>query len=98
MTPIVQTRHEAIINATCNYFSIERKELFQKSQKMEVVYHRRVCMYLLRQETGLALNSIGERFHMTGENVRICVDIIESQKDVYKWVSNDINNIKKLSE
>lgn len=98
MIPIIQTRHEAIISATCKYYSIDRDELLQKSQKMEVVYHRRICMYLIRKESGLALSSIGERFHMSGENVRICVDTIECQKDVYKWVTNDLINIIKLSE
>ena len=45
----------------------------------------------------MSLRRIGSMFSMTGENVRVSVDTIDSTKDVYTWVKRDLSNIQNLT-
>lgn len=51
---------EAIIRATCSYYSITKAELVGKSKRQELVRARQVCIYLLCEMLALPLVSIGK--------------------------------------
>lgn len=93
----VKPIYEAIIDAACQYFSISRDELMRPSCCPDDVYRRRLCFFLIKKETGMSLRRIGSMFGMTGENVRVSVDTIDSTKDVYTWVKRDLSNIQNLT-
>ena len=50
---------EKIIEKVCDFYDVSKKEILSKSRKKEFVFPRQVTMYLLREETGLSLPSIG---------------------------------------
>lgn len=51
---------DAIIRATCAYYSITRTELIGKSKRQELVRARQICIYLLCDMLALPLISIGK--------------------------------------
>lgn len=57
--PMVITA-QAVVDAVCRHFRISRANLCGPRRKAELVYPRQVLMFLLREDLGLALESIGE--------------------------------------
>jgi chromosomal replication initiator protein len=56
-----KTSPEKIIEQVCNFYHIQKKEALSKSRKKEFVLPRQVIMYLMREEIGLSLPSIGAK-------------------------------------
>ena len=50
---------EKIIEKVCAFYDVSKREILSKSRKKEFVFPRQVIMYLLREEIGLSLPSIG---------------------------------------
>lgn len=51
---------EAIIKATCEYFSVSEAEVLGKNKKAEIAKARQICTYLLCEMMSLPLISIGQ--------------------------------------
>jgi chromosomal replication initiation ATPase DnaA len=96
---------EAVIAATCSYFSIIEQEMIT-SKKMDVVDIKRICIYLIVQNTSMKDYAIAERFGMTRTPLNAGVDIIETRirlkiyrqtSDTIKAISDLANNFEKLT-
>lgn len=85
---------DAIIRATCSYFSITKAELIGKNKRQEIVRARQICTYLMCDMLSLPLVSIGKemggRDHTTiiysrdkiGELIRVNDAVAKEVNDV----------------
>ncbi len=85
---------DAIIRATCSYFSITKAELIGKNKRQEIVRARQICAYLMCDMLSLPLVSIGKemggRDHTTiiysrdkiGELIRVNDAVAKEVNDV----------------
>lgn len=82
-----------IVSAVCDYFNTTKDIVFGGSHQEDIVYHRRLCFYLIHHETGKSFLSIGKMFGVTRETVRRSIGNLEHDKEVFKWVKRDFDNL-----
>ena len=86
---------EAIIRATCSYYSISKQDLIGKNKRQEIVLARQICAYLMCEMLTLPLISVGKelggRDHSTVIHAR---DKIMELIRVNERVAKDVNDIK----
>ena len=51
-----------IVKAVAEFYDIEEKELITQSRRRDIVKHRQIAMYIIREELHSSYPSIGERF------------------------------------
>lgn len=51
-----------IISTVCKYFKIKQEKLFEHTRTQPVSIIRHICIYLIREKTGMGLNNIGNLF------------------------------------
>ena len=90
---------EAIVDAVCGYFRIDKDTLMAPGKKKDVVQARQIAMYIMREETSLAAGVIGKilggRDHST---VLHGHDRIENQLNVDSKLRQHIINIHEIFE
>lgn len=77
-------------------YEISEEELL-KDGSFEVAGLRYYCFWLLFKNAGLKYHSIGAAFGRHRDTVRYGVDQIESQRDVYRDVSNALKHIAEAA-
>ena len=86
---------EAIIRATCSYYSISKQDLIGKNKRQEIVLARQICAYLMCEMLTLPLISVGKelggRDHSTVIHAR---DKITELIRVNERVAKDVKDIK----
>ena len=86
---------DAIIKATCNYFSIKKEELVGKNKRQEIVRARQICTYLMCEMLTLPLVSVGKemggRDHAT---VIYSRDKVVELMRMNDSVAKEVNDIK----
>ncbi len=92
-----QITPEAIIRATCSYFSISNNDLLGKSKRAELVRARQICTYLMCEMLALPLVNVGKimggRDHAT---VIYSRDKIAEYARVNDAVAKEVNDIKSI--
>ncbi len=86
---------EAIVRATCSYFSLNKSDLVGKNKRQELVRARQICIYLICDMLTLPLVSVGKlmggRDHSTIIYAR---DKIAELMRVNDAVLKEVNDIK----
>ena len=86
---------EAIIKATCSYFSITKEELLGKNKRQEIVRARHICTFLMCDMLTLPLVSVGNlmggRDHST---IIFARDKVVELMRVNDAISKDVNDIR----
>ncbi len=92
-----QITPEAIMRATCSYYSITNAELISKSKRQELVRARQVCTYLMCEMLSLPLVAVGKvmggRDHTTVIYSR--EKVVEMMR-VSDAVAKEVNDIKSI--
>lgn len=89
---------ERIIRAACAYWDIAEADLMQKSQCDDVVYRRKICYYLIKQEVIISNARIAQRFGFNNQEwVRVQIDDIASRKTNFQQISRDLNSILQIA-
>ncbi len=92
-----QLTPDAIIRATCSYFSITKAELISKSKRQELVRARQICTYLMCEMLSLPLVNVGKimggRDHAT---IIYSRDKIAELMRVNDAVAKEANDIKSI--
>jgi chromosomal replication initiation ATPase DnaA len=89
---------ERIIRAACAYFDITEDELKQKSQCDDVVYRRKLCYYLIRQEVIISNARIAQRFgYKDADWVSKSIEEIEARKGIFPQISRDLTAILQIA-
>ena len=86
---------DAIIRATCNYFSVTKADLIGKNKRQALVRARQICAYLMCELLSLPLVSVGKelggRDHST---IIFARDKIKELLRVNDSITKDVNDIK----
>lgn len=102
MTPATTTAtkpkplQELIIDATCQYYTLTREELFNKSRQQTLVDKRHICIYIIKKETNLSDYLLAQTLHFSRSSIQNAVEKIEGEKDVYRQVSGEIEDILSI--
>lgn len=89
---------EAIIAAACQYFNCSEDDLMKKSSEADIVYRRKICFYLIKQNVIMTYSRIANRFGLKdGWNVSRVIDEIDSTKGIYPQITRDIESVRKLA-
>ena len=89
---------ERIIEATCLYFGITEDVLKQKNAGRDIVYYRKACWTIIREETSMSYGRIAARFGFTDhKNVMVFVDEMQAHRKIYPPTSHDLSKIKTIS-
>jgi len=87
---------ELIIDATCIYYEVSREELFSKSRLQTLVSKRHICFYIIKRETNLSDYLLAQSLHYSRSSIQNAVDKVEGEKDIYKQVSAEIEDIMSI--
>lgn len=88
---------EKIIMAACNYFSIDESELIN-SQSWNVVYYKKLCMYLIKEHVIISNYKIANRLGLKNHStVSKHIDDIGAQKNIYAPIKNDLQKIMEIT-
>lgn len=87
-----------IQSAVGREFEVTLKEMRSKSRKRNLVYPRKLSMYLCRKYTQKSLKEIGQAFNRAHATVVSAVDSIERLKRTEPEVGRDINRLKRIIE
>ncbi len=82
-----------VLEVTSKYFNISEKELLSSSKVKELVYPRRVGMYVMRAYGRIPFTRIGKFFNRDHSTIMTCVKDIEK-----KLASNDARATQDLSQ
>lgn len=90
---------EAIIKVVCNYFNVKISDIKSNKKLKEFVCPRQIAMYLIRNNTTLSFNEIGDKFG--GKDHSSIVYAVNKVKKILK--NNDelektLNNIIKIAK
>jgi chromosomal replication initiator protein len=77
-------------------FSVSITEMRSKSRKKNLVYPRKLSMYLCRKFTNKSLKEIGRAFNRAHATVVGSVESIEKLKRTEPEVGRDLNRLKKI--
>lgn len=84
---------ELIIHKVCKYYGVSKEELIGMSRCRQIVYPRRIAMYLIRKMIGTSFVNIGTVFNRDHGTVLYAVNMIEKELDkdtVFKASIQDI--------
>ena len=73
---------EEILQTVIEYFNLSSKQVKGKSRKKELVKARWIAMYLIREETNMKLEAIGELFNRDHTTV---IHALQSVNDVLNF-------------
>lgn len=85
---------EAIIRATCAYYSMKESDILGKNKKQEYVRARQVCIYLMCELLALPLVNIGKIMGRDHSTIIYARDKIVELMRVNDAVLKDVNDIK----
>jgi len=97
---VQQKTMEFILKVVQNYYQVDESYFLKKTRRNEILFARQVAMYLIKKNTKLSLNSIGQKCgnkdHATVINaIKRVQGYIDVDKQLKKQVS-DIQQIIKL--
>jgi chromosomal replication initiation ATPase DnaA len=81
-----------ITQAASEYFDIA-SDLLLEDKNHRTSYIRRLCWYLIKNNTMLNYNEIGAIFKMNFSNIYRGVETIDAQKNTYSIIAQDLKNI-----
>jgi len=87
---------ELIIDATCLYYNVTREELFSKNRQQTLVSKRHICFYIIKRETNMSDYLLAQSLHYSRSSIQNAVDKVEGEKDIYKQVSAEIDDILSI--
>lgn len=95
-------KSQIIINAVCDYFVINKKDLSNKSRERNLVLPRHIAMYLIKTKTKATYLSIGQIFKRDHSTVINAMDKINGFLDIKDDITVDaidaiLNNIRTNS-
>jgi len=94
---VLKPMMEKIIMAACTYFNIDESELLN-SQAWNVVYYKKLCMYLIKEHVIISNFKIARRLGLkTHSTVAKHIDDIEAQKNIYSHFMNDLQKIMQIA-
>lgn len=82
----------AIIRATYEYFDIP-VDVFIKNKSHKYAYMRRLCWYVIKNNTMLNYREISELFDMNYSNIYRGIEEVAIQKNTYRDVARNLKNI-----
>jgi chromosomal replication initiation ATPase DnaA len=87
---------ELIIDATCMYYNLTREELFSRSRLQTLVSKRHICFYIIKHETNMSDYLLAQSLHYSRSSIQNAVDKVEGERDIYKQVSTEIDDIMSI--
>ncbi|MBO5686190.1 MAG: chromosomal replication initiator protein DnaA, partial [Alistipes sp.] len=93
---------DKIFTAVCRKYSVTRSELESNSRKKELTQPRHLCIYLIREVTGLSLPQIGKYFSRDHSTILSSYKTIEkrcAENAAFKTEVRDLNtNLRCVSD
>ena len=90
---------ERIINAVCDYFTIDQKDLTGRKRNKEIVEPRQICIYLMWSQLAIPLATIGQIFgrdHTTIIHARDKImELLKTNKQIKKIINEITAELKK---
>jgi chromosomal replication initiator protein len=90
-----EIRPQTILEETAAYFGLEPSDLVSKSRSRPLTTARHIAMYLLREQTGLSLIKIGERFERDHTTVLHGIKKIEALMPARGSVYRQVQELTK---
>ncbi len=88
---------EAIIRATCSYFSITKEDLLSRNKRQELVRARQICIYLMCDMLTLPLVSVGKEMGGKDHSTVIYArDKVADLMRVNDKIVKDVNDIRSI--
>lgn len=87
---------DSVQRAVCDYFNINEDGLMT-NKNFRYVYIRRLCLFLIKENTTLSLNDLSAMFHVERSNIFKGIDVIKFQKGIYTSVAYDVKNIYRIA-
>ncbi|MCO5238856.1 MAG: hypothetical protein M9904_02265 [Chitinophagaceae bacterium] len=88
--------YELIIQATCTYYKVSREELFTKRADQSTIDKKQICFYLIKEMTGLRDTAMSRLLFHSRATIQHSVEKVAGEKDIYRQVIGEINDIKAL--
>jgi chromosomal replication initiation ATPase DnaA len=90
---------ERIIEGTCLYFGITEDILKLKNAGMDIVYYRKICWCIIREQTSMSYGRIAARFGFTDhKHVMLFVDEMQARRNIYPQIFHDLQKVKIISD
>jgi hypothetical protein len=84
-----------ILKLVQNYYDVDEDYYKRKTRRYEILFPRQVAIYLIRKNTKLSLNSIGEKFEKNHATIINAIKRISGFMQVDKKVKTQINDIQQ---
>lgn len=84
-----------ILKLVQNYYDVDEDYYKRKTRRYEILFPRQVAIYLIRKNTKLSLNSIGEKFEKNHATIINAIKRISGFMQVDKKVKTQVNDIQQ---
>ena len=89
---------ERIIEAACIYFKISKAELKSRRYFRDVVYRRKICYCLIRQNCEISFQRIAEYFEIGDHaNVLRSIEEMNFQKNIFTHIGHDMSAVQNIA-
>lgn len=89
---------ERIIEGTCLYFGITEETLRLKNTAQDIVYYRKICWCIIREQTSMSYGRIAVRFGFSDHKyVMRVVDEMQSRRNIYPPIRHDLEKVSIIS-
>jgi chromosomal replication initiator protein len=95
---VKQISPQYIIECACCAFKLQKVKLLSSNRSRDLVMVRNICMYLIKQYTGLSLKSIGNIFNRDHTTVIHGLRCINNDLSVPSQRQEVIDKINKVIE
>lgn len=87
--------HENIITLVCEYFGVDRDELNNKKKDRQSAYRRWVCWYMIKKNTQMTFQTIGNHFNTKHSTIQ---DGYKGLEDLLSYERLTIVNVRDLQK
>lgn len=87
---------DMVTEKVCEYYNIDRNQIYAKSRKREVADARQMIMYLAKKHVRMPLKSIGSRLNRTHATVLHGCRNIEERLPIEKQLAEDVSKIESM--
>ena len=84
-----------VIQAVCDYFGVEEKELLGRGRSRKIAFPRQVSMYLMRKDADVSLEEIGQALNRDHTTVLHGYRKIEDEMETNSVLRGDVMTIRE---
>jgi len=85
--------YELAIGAVCDYFGVQRRELFARSRDLRQSSMKHMAFWVLKNECQLTDSDIAQICGTTKQNVSYAIGKVDAIRKIYTGVAYDLKNI-----